>query len=68
MTTEKKWTKIFGQPQGNELVWANNILRKTGQFNFKTIRRCENNTQANYIFYSWLKENNGENYDSSRIA
>jgi hypothetical protein len=64
----KNWTLILGKPQGNESVWASNIIRKVDYFKHKILYTFDNNVQANNAFYQWLKENNGENYDSSRIA
>jgi hypothetical protein len=69
MTKQKNWTLILGEPQGNESVWASNIIRKVDCFKHKILHTFDNNVQANNAFYQWLKENNnGENYDSSRIA
>jgi hypothetical protein len=64
----KNWTQLLGKPQGTESVWASDIIRKIGQFKYKTLYTFDNNVQANNVFYQWLKENNEENYDSSRIA
>ena len=47
----------MGQPQGNEMVWANDIVRKTGQFSFIRLWTFDNHTQATNNFYTWLKEN-----------
>lgn len=65
MITQKIWTDLLGQPQGNEMVWANEIIRKVDLHRFTTLWTFDNNTQANICYNSWLKEN--EN-DSSRTS
>lgn len=56
MIIQKTWTELLGHPQGNEMVWGNEIVRKTGQFSFIRLWTFDNHTQATNNFYSWLKE------------
>jgi hypothetical protein len=60
MITQKTWTDLLGKPQGNEMVWASEIIREVGLHRFTTLWTFDNNTQAVNCFEEWLKENNRE--------
>lgn len=57
MIVQKTWTELLGEPQGDEIVCANDIVRKTGQFSFIRLWTFDNHTQAHNCFDAWLKEN-----------
>lgn len=61
----KKWSDILGIPEGDELVWANEIIKKSGQFKFKTLWKFDDHTLAERCFNEWLEENKGENNESN---
>jgi hypothetical protein len=60
MIPQKTWTDLLGKPQGNEMVWASEIIREVGLHRFTTLWTFDNNTHAVNCFEEWLKENNRE--------
>ena len=55
---ENKYTKLLGQPQGDEMIWGREILRMKSNGKFTRLLMCQSYSEASAIFYSWLKENN----------
>jgi hypothetical protein len=55
--TNETLTDLLGKPQGNELVWGKEIIRRVAQFDFKTLWVFDNHTQAKESFNSWKEEN-----------
>jgi hypothetical protein len=52
-----KYTEKYGQPQGNEMVYGNDIIRRIDTFEFRLIDRFKS-TRAAYMAYDqWMKEN-----------
>ena len=54
---ENKYTKLLGQPQGDEMIWGREILRMKSNGKFTRLLMCQSYSEASTIFYSWLKEN-----------
>ena len=61
MNEKKNWVEILGIPQGNETVWANEIIRKVAQFQYKTLWVFDNHTSARNNFEIWQQESKYEN-------
>jgi hypothetical protein len=49
--------KMWGRPEGNELIWGRLILRMVGVHKFKKVAYFDNYNDANRAFYEWLEEN-----------
>jgi hypothetical protein len=54
---DKTYTKKYGQPQGNELIWGRLILRMIGIHRFEKVAYFDSYLEANRVFYEWLEEN-----------
>ena len=48
----------YGKPQGNELVFGKEIIRRTGILKYSVINRFINDKDANRIYQEWMQENN----------
>ena len=53
-----KYTEKYGQPQGNELVYGKDIIRRTDTFEFSVIDRFMTSKDAHNAYAQWMKENN----------
>jgi hypothetical protein len=53
----KKYTELWGEPQGNALIWGRLILRMVGIHKFKKVAYFDSYCDANRAFYEWLEEN-----------
>jgi hypothetical protein len=53
----KKYSEIWGKPQGNELIWGRLILRMVGVHKFKKVAYFDSYEAANSAFNEWLEEN-----------
>lgn len=53
----KKYTELWGKPQGNELICGRLILRMVGIYKFKKVAYFDSYADANDAFYQWLGEN-----------
>jgi hypothetical protein len=53
----KKYTKLWGKPQGNELIWGRLILRMVGVHTFKKVAYFDSYIDAQRAFEEWLREN-----------
>lgn len=56
MVVQKKWIDLLGKPQGNEMLWDNEIVRKVGDIEFVTLWRTSSKDHAVRIFEQWMKE------------
>jgi hypothetical protein len=56
-TAIKKYSKMWGEPEGNELIWGRLILRMVGVHKFKKVAYFDSYLDANKAFYEWLEEN-----------
>jgi len=54
MTYTEKW----GKPQGNELVYGKDIIRRTDTFEFSVIDRFISSKDAHSAYKNWMAENN----------
>ncbi len=54
---EMKYTNLYGQPQGNELIWGRLILRMIDIHRFEKVAYFDSYSEANKVFYEWLDEN-----------
>jgi hypothetical protein len=52
-----KYTEKYGQPQGNELVYGKDIIRRTDTFEFNLIERFKSSRAAHFAYKEWMKEN-----------
>jgi hypothetical protein len=52
-----KYTEKYGQPQGNEMVYGNDIIRRIDTFEFRLIDRFNSSTTAHMAYDKWMKEN-----------
>ena len=57
LNMDKPYTEKYGQPQGNELIWGRFILRMVGPHKFKKVDYFSSLSEANEVFYEWIKEN-----------
>jgi hypothetical protein len=48
----------YGQPQGNELVYGKDIIRRVDTFVFNTIDKFKSSKDAHSAYAAWMKENN----------
>lgn len=51
-----KYIKLWGYPQGNELIWGRLILRQIDTYKFKKIAYFDSYTEANTAFNDWIDE------------
>jgi hypothetical protein len=56
-TAIKKYSEMWGEPEGNELIWGRLILRMVGVHKFKKVAYFDSYLDANKAFYEWLEEN-----------
>lgn len=65
----KSYTEKYGQPQGNEFLYGNYILRqiqKDNETQFWIVDQFETVEQARYIYYAWNNENKKAFYNTWR--
>jgi len=53
----KSYTEKYGKPQGNELVYGADIIRRVDTFEFHTIDRFMSSKDAQTTYAEWMKEN-----------
>jgi hypothetical protein len=59
-------TEKYGQPQGNELVYGKDIIRRTDTFEFSVIDRFMSNKEANSAYEKWIRESGLRTWTYSR--
>jgi len=57
MKPTKSYTELYGNPQGNELIWGRFILRMIGINRFEKVAYFDSYLETNRVFYEWLEEN-----------
>jgi hypothetical protein len=55
------YTEKYGQPQGNELVYGKDIIRRIDTFEFRLIDRFKSSRAAYMAYDQWMKENDEYN-------
>jgi hypothetical protein len=55
-SVDKTYTKKYGQPQGNELVYGCDIIRRLDTFEFSLIDRFKSSRAAHIAYSEWMKE------------
>ena len=59
MVIQKTWTDLLGEPQGDESVDGNDIVREVGLHQFKILWSFKSKKEANCIYTYWTTmENN----------
>ena len=54
----KPWTTLLGEPQGNESVDGNDIVREVDLHQFKILWSFKTNKEANWIYTYWTTMEN----------
>ena len=54
------YTDKYGQPQGNELVYGKDIIRRLDTFEFRLIDRFKNSRAAHQAYQDWMAEYGGK--------
>lgn len=52
-----KYNDKWGEPQGNELVYGHDIIRRLDTFEFNLIERFKSSREAHFAYNEWMKEN-----------
>ena len=52
-----KYNDKWGKPQGNELVYGHDIIRRLDTFEFNLIERFKSSRAAHLAYNEWMKEN-----------
>ena len=48
--------ELYGKPQGNEMVYGKDIIRRIDTFEFRLIDRFKTNAAANMAYQDWMDE------------
>ncbi len=55
------YTNKYGKPQGNEMVYGKDIIRRIDIFEFNVVDRFKSSKEAHQTYKDWMKENHGLN-------
>jgi len=55
-----KYSEKYGQPQGNELVYGTDIIRRLDTFEFNLIERFKSSKAAHQAYQDWMAEYGGK--------
>jgi hypothetical protein len=60
------YSQLLGKPQGDELVYGKEIIRRIDTFKFDVVGRFNSNKEANDVYNDWIKENQRNRWNYSK--